>query len=99
MTHHSAFAKLYQWLAECSTEEIFHPEVDEVMRKVTGAKQIIIGNSAIRNQLANEQVDPTNYEKRGSEMDKPLKKMPRDGPRGQSSLPLDSLLEPLPVAD
>lgn len=75
--HQSA---LTRWFSESNTEKIYFPEVQALVKDVTGAKTVLINNATFRCKLITKQANPNHYTKRGEEpfdvaalrLDKPI---------------------------
>lgn len=78
VNHHSALDDSGRWFVGQDFEEVYLPEVCDLVCKVTGAKKAIVNNCAFRRRLADEQADPTFYLKRGCTLDQELAKFPRN---------------------
>jgi GA4 desaturase len=63
------------WLTGTNVEEIYVKEVEELVKKVTGAKKVIVNHLGIRKRLATNNADPTFYRKRGDKHDEAVKKL------------------------
>lgn len=75
------------WLEGSNVEEKYVPEVEELVRKVTGAKTVVVNHLGIRKRLANNNADPTFYRKAGDKHDEAVKKLTgqKNTPWGKSS--------------
>lgn len=72
------------WLEGSNVEEKYVPEVEELVRQVTGAKKVIVNHLGIRKRLANNNNDPTFYRKAGDQHDEAVKKLTsQDKPWGK----------------
>lgn len=76
--HRSALSNSDRWFVGQDFEDIYMPEICDLVCEVTGAKKAIINNCAFRRKLADEQADPTFYLKRGNVLDQELAKFPRN---------------------
>ena len=56
-----------QWFTESDVENIYFSEVEELVRKLTGAKTFLVNNAAFRRKQTKQQEDPKHYTKRGEE--------------------------------
>jgi hypothetical protein len=70
--HRSALT-LDQWMTGHLVEEIYIPEVEQLVREVTKAKKVIVNHLGIRKRLAANNVDPTFYRKAGDQHDQAVK--------------------------
>lgn len=64
-----------EWLEGTNVEEKYVQEVEELVKKVTGAKKVIVNHLGIRKRLATNNADPTFYRKRGDKHDEAVKKL------------------------
>lgn len=78
INHHSALDDSGRWFIGQDFEEIYMPEVCDLVCKVTGVKKAIINNCAFRRRLADEQADPTFYLEKGCTLDQELATFPRN---------------------
>lgn len=76
--HHSALDDSDRWFIGQDFEEIYMPEVRDLVCKVTGAKKAIIINCAFRRRLADEQADQKFYYKKGCTFDQELATFPKN---------------------
>lgn len=83
--HRSALHNSDRWFTGQDFEEVYMPEVCDLVCKVTGAKKAIINNCAFRRRLADEQADPKFYLKRGHMFDQELAKFPKNVALGEFS--------------
>lgn len=63
------------WLAGTNVEETYVPEVEELVRRVTGAKRVVVNHLGIRKRLANNNANPKFYRKAGDQHDQSVKKL------------------------
>ena len=69
------------WLEGNNVEETYVPEVEELVKQVTGAKKVVINHLGIRKRLAANNSDPTFYRKKGDKHDEAVKQLTeRDSP-------------------
>lgn len=95
--HISALALSGEQLSARGVEEVYKPEMVELILRLTGDKTVVINNIAFRRKLAGEEhKDPTYYFKKGSHYDRVLARMPRDEAFGE--LFWKSVLRPLRYA-
>lgn len=74
-----------EWLTGNNVEERYVPEVEDLVRKVTGAKKVVVNHLGIRKRLAANNTDPTFYRKAGDKHDEAVKKLTeQDRPWGES---------------
>lgn len=60
-------------------DEVYLPEVEQLMKEVTGAREVVVWNGVTRRKLpAHQDNNPTVQHKKGGELDKTMDKMPRD---------------------
>lgn len=59
VNHHSALDDSGRWYIGQDIEEVYMPEVCDLICKVTGAKKAIIIDCAFRRRLEDKQQDPT----------------------------------------
>ncbi|KAK3699029.1 hypothetical protein LTR37_016633 [Vermiconidia calcicola] len=64
-----------EWLMGNNVEETYVPEVQELVRQVTGAKKVVVNHLGIRKRLAANNNDPTFYRKKGDKHDEAVKKL------------------------
>jgi hypothetical protein len=57
-----------EWFPESNTEKIYCPEVQALVKEVTGVKMVLINNAAFHRKLITKQADPNHYTKRGEEL-------------------------------
>ena len=85
--HQSALSE-DEWLMGTNVEEKYVPEVQELVRQVTGAKNVMVNHLGIRKRVANNNADPTFYRKAGDKHDETVKKLTeQDKPWGKSAYP------------
>jgi hypothetical protein len=63
------------WLAGHNVEEKYVPEVEELVKQITGAKRVIVNHLGIRKRLSEKNNDPTFYRKKGDQHDDAVKKL------------------------
>ena len=63
------------WLEGTNVEERYVSEVEDLVRQVTGAEQVIVNHLNIRKRLAANNADPTFYRKAGDKHDEAVKKL------------------------
>ncbi|KAK4500146.1 hypothetical protein PRZ48_008332 [Zasmidium cellare] len=64
-----------------NVDDIYLPEIEQFMKEVTGAKEVIAWSGVVRRKLATHQDNnPTVQHKKGGDMDKMIDSMPRDTP-------------------
>lgn len=63
------------WMKGTNVEEKYVPEVEELVRNVTGAKRVVVNHLGIRKRLTQNNNDPTFYRKAGDEHDKAVKQL------------------------
>lgn len=77
-----------EWLTGNNVEEKYVPEVEELVRQVTGAKKVVVNHLGIRKRLAANNTDPTFYRKAGDKHDETVKQLTeRNSPWGKSTHP------------
>jgi GA4 desaturase len=86
INHMSKLAETGAWFDGNNIEEIYFPEVIDLVCHVTGAKKAAILDSAFRHRLADKQADLSFYRENGDGVDKELTKLPRDTPLGKLRL-------------
>ena len=86
INHKSALHASKEWFSGQNVEDVYLPEVCQLICDVTGAKRAIVNNVAFRRRLADEQNDPTFYLKKGCELDKEFSLLPRDRTMGKSEV-------------
>lgn len=75
------------WLEGSNVEEKYVPEVVELVKQVTGAREVVVNHLGIRKRLAANNSDPTFYRKKGDKHDEAVKKLTeRDSPWGMSTI-------------
>lgn len=84
LQHHSALSGSDQYFSGQNIEDIYLPEVCDLVCKATGAKSAIVNNCAFRYKLVDEKRDPKFYFKRGNPIDVEISKMPRNVTMGKS---------------
>lgn len=72
--HRSALSE-DDWLVGTNVEEKYVPEVEDLVRQVTGAKTVIVNHLGIRKRLSNNNNDPKFYRKAGDQHDEAVKKL------------------------
>ena len=79
-----------EWLDETTIKEKYFPEVEELVKELTGCKTVVCNNATFRRRLAKNQEDPHFYRKRDApdSMDNMLKegKAAINGPLSMSAL-------------
>ena len=55
------------FFADSKLEDVYFPEVEDLVRTLTGCKKVLIKNASFRRKLAVMQEDPKGYYKRGEE--------------------------------
>lgn len=76
------------WLKGNNVEEKYVPEVEELVKQVTGAKKVIVNHLGIRKRLSASNNDPTFYRKAGDQHDETVKKLTeKNAPWGMSIHP------------
>ena len=84
--HRSKLQDSDQWFAGQNVEDVYFPEICDLVCEVTGAKRAIVNYSAFRRRLAEGQAKPGFYYPRGGAYETELKKStPADKPFGTSS--------------
>ena len=74
-----------EWLMGNNVEERYVPEVQDLVRQVTGAKKVVVNHLGIRKRLATNNADPKFYRKAGDKHDEAVKKLTeQDAPWGKS---------------
>lgn len=81
--HHSSICDGMRVISDRNAEEIYLPEVEELICKTTGASNAVIINSGIRSGLADNQNDHSFVNLKGSKFDQMITEMPRDVPLGE----------------
>ncbi len=82
--HRSALLDADQWYTGKRVEEVYLPEMEELVCKVTGANRAVVNNVVFRRKLGTtEQEDPNFVYLRGSTLDKHLETLPKDIPLGE----------------
>lgn len=75
-----------EWLMGNNVEEKYVPEVEELVRQVTGAKTVLVNHLGIRKRLSANNNDPKFYRKAGDQHDEAVKKLTKgDTPWGKST--------------
>ncbi|CAK7226990.1 hypothetical protein SBRCBS47491_006417 [Sporothrix bragantina] len=64
---------LEQWMSGHNVEETYIPEVEELMRRVTGASTVVVNHLGIRKRTAANNTNPTFYRKAGDAHDQAVK--------------------------
>jgi len=72
---HKSVLDTDDWLEGNNVEEKYVPEVEELVKQVTGAKKVIVNHLGIRKRLAANNNDPTFYRKAGDQHDEAVKKL------------------------
>ena len=84
---HKSVLDAEEWLVGNSVEEKYVPEVEELVRQVTGAKTVIVNHLGIRKRLSAKNNDPTFYRKAGDSHDETVKQLTgKSSPWGESAL-------------
>jgi hypothetical protein len=82
--HQSALG-VDEWLEGNNVEEIYIPEVEDLVRQVTGAKKVVVNHLGIRKRLTAKNNDPTFYRKAGDTHDEAVKQLTKqNSPWGKS---------------
>jgi GA4 desaturase len=82
---HKSVLDTDDWLEGNNVEEKYVPEVEELVKQVTGAKKVIVNHLGIRKRLAANNNDPTFYRKAGDQHDEAVKKLTeKNAPWGMS---------------
>ena len=68
MVNHRSALTGDEWFTESDVEDIYFPEVEELVKKLTGAKTFLVNNAAFRRKQAKQQEDPKHYVKRGEDI-------------------------------
>lgn len=76
--HRSVLQDSDQFFTGQNVEDIYIPEVCDLICKMTGAKKAIVNNCAFRRKIVDLQKDPYYYTKKGDPIDTELGKLPRD---------------------
>ncbi|KAK5173939.1 uncharacterized protein LTR77_002620 [Saxophila tyrrhenica] len=64
-----------EWLMGSNVEDIYVPEIQDLVRQVTGARNVIVNHLGIRKRLTANNNDPTFYRKKGDKHDDAVKKL------------------------
>lgn len=86
INHRSALSDCDQWFTGQNIEEIYLPEVEELVCRITGAKRAVVNNVAFRRKLTEMQDDHGHVLMRGCVLDQEIGKLPRDVPLGKPCL-------------
>jgi hypothetical protein len=78
VNHTSKLAEKGDWFEGNNVEDIYFPEVIDLLCNATGAKHAAIVDCAFRRRLADKQVDPTFYIKKGDALDHEIAKLPKN---------------------
>lgn len=82
--HQSALGE-EDWLVGHNVEEKYVPEVEELVRQVTGAKRVVVNHLGIRKRLSANNNDHTFYRKKGDKHDEAVKNLTKqNSPWGKS---------------
>ena len=74
-----------RWFSEADVEDIYLPEVEQIIKEVTGASKAVIVNASFRRKAAVERdEDPGYYKKAGDELTFDIKRLTSDKPLGKS---------------
>lgn len=60
---HKSALTLEQWMSGTNVEETYIPEVEELVKKVTGGKTVVVNHLGIRKRTAANNTNPTFYRK------------------------------------
>lgn len=83
------------WLVGTNVEEKYVPEVEELVRQVTGAKKVVVNHLGIRKRLSANNNNHTFYRKKGDKHDEAVKKLTQqNSPWGESTFPSHLLARP-----
>lgn len=63
------------WLTGNNVEEKYVKEVEELVKRVTGARKVVVNHLGIRKRLATNNADPKFYRKKGDKHDEAVKKL------------------------
>ena len=86
--HRSVLSTAEQWADSKRVEEVYLPEVEELICKLTGAKRAVANNVAIRRKLATENdSDPKFYYKKDCALDVRLQTLPKGRPISNAESP------------
>lgn len=78
------------WLTGDNVEQVYVPEVEELVRQVTGAKKVVVNHLGIRKRLAEKNSDPTFYRKAGDQHDTAVKQLAgKNSPWGKPMHPYE----------
>lgn len=81
---HKSVLDAEEWLTGNNVEEKYVPEVEELVRQVTGAKKVVVNHLGIRKRLSEKNNDPTFYRKKGDQHDEAVKQLAgQDKPWGK----------------
>jgi GA4 desaturase len=73
------------WLEGNNVEEKYVPEVEELVKQVTGATKVIVNHLGIRKRLSASNNDPTFYRRAGDQHDEAVKRLTeKNAPWGKS---------------
>lgn len=84
--HQSALSE-DDWLVGDNVEQMYVPEVEELVRQVTGAKKVVVNHLGIRKRLSANNNNHTFYRKKGDQHDEAVKKLTeKNSPWGKSMI-------------
>ena len=92
---HKSSLGVDDWLEGNNVEEKYVPEVEALVRQVTGAKTVVVNHLGIRKRLTANNNDPKFYRKAGDKHDEAVKQLTgKNTPWGRplTSPPIPSLL-------
>jgi hypothetical protein len=87
VTHQSVLRTAEEFLAGHNAEEIYVPEVIELVKHVTGAKRAVAHNVTFRRRQPSREADTHDTPRKGDAQDQALKQLPRDRILGMYSRP------------
>ena len=77
--HQSALTS-QEWFTGDNVENVYLPELTNLMLSITGAKNAVVNNVAFRRRTADQQADPNFVLRKGEPLDQEMEKLPKDTP-------------------
>lgn len=81
--HHSSICDGNRVISDRNTEDVYFPEIRDLVCRTTGASKAIVVNCAVRQALAVRQEDHSFVPRKGGELDQSVANLPRDIPPGE----------------
>ena len=82
MINHQSALSGEQWFSQDDVKNLYFPEIQELVKSVTGANTVICQNASFRRRAVVQGDDPKFYMKKGEGFDKDISKVALDKPIG-----------------